>query len=134
MVIDTSALLAILFDQVGAALFAEAIERDPLRLISAASLIEASLVVTVRYGEAGERELDLLIHRANIQVEPVTQEHIEWARHGWSAYGLARHRGGLNFGDCFAYALAKASGEPLLFKGEAFRQTDVTAVELYPTV
>lgn len=130
MVMDTSAILAILEDEPEAEVFAEAIERDPVRLVSAASVLEASIVVMARHGDAGARELDLFLLKAQAEVVPVTAEHAALGRDAWARYGKGRHAAGLNLGDCFAYALARASGEPLLFKGDNFRHTDVAVVEL----
>ena len=128
MVLDTSALLAILFDQPGAEGLEAAIESDPVRIISAATLLETSIVVEARLGEAGGRELDLLIHKAAIETVPVTADHVEIARHGFRMFGKGRHAAGLNFGDCFSYALARSSGERLLFQGDDFARTDVPSV------
>jgi ribonuclease VapC len=128
VVIDTSAILAILEAEPDAAAFAEAIEMDPVRLVSAATVLEASIVVLARHGDAGARELDLFLLRAQADVVPVTAEHAALGRDAWVRYGKSRHPAGLNFGDCFAYALARASGEPLLFKGQDFRRTDVAVV------
>ncbi len=128
MVIDTSALVAILGMQPEAARLAQAIEADPSRLVSAATVVEAGIVVESRYGEAGGRELDLLLARAGCSVEPVTAEQADVAREAWRRFGRGRHSAGLNFGDCFGYALARVSGEPLLFKGDDFPATDVAAV------
>ena len=125
MVIETSALVAILFDEPDAEHFEIAIESDPTRLMSTASVLEASIVVEARLGEAGGRELDLLMHKAQIEIVAVTVEQLEMARHAFRTYGKSRHPAGLNYGDCFAYALSKTSGEPLLFKGNDFSQTDV---------
>ncbi len=88
-------------------------------------MLEASIVVEARLGEAGGRELDLLMHKAQIEVVAVTVEQLDVARHAFRTYGKGRHPAGLNYGDCFAYALSKTSGEPLLFKGNDFNQTDV---------
>jgi ribonuclease VapC len=125
MVIDSSAILAILLDEPGAESFAEAIEQASPRLLSAASLLEISMVIETRKGEAGGRELDLFIYRAGIEIVPVDAEQAEIARAGWRIYGKGRHPAGLNYGDCFAYALAKISDAPLLFKGDDFGLTDV---------
>lgn len=130
MVIDTSALIAVLFNESEAPALRLAIERDPVRRMSAASLLETSIVVEARYGEAGGRELDLLLHKADVQIVAVSEDQAEIARVAFRKYGKGRHRAGLNFGDCFAYALAKASGEPLLSKGDDFARTDVARVEL----
>lgn len=125
MVLDTSVLVALLFDESNAPDFELAIEADPTRLLSAASLLEAALVIESRYGEAGGRELDLLISKTGIEVVSVTAEQIEVGRLAFRRFGKGRHPAGLNFGDCFSYSLAKISGEPLLFKGEDFALTDI---------
>ena len=130
MVIDTSALVALLGMEPEAARLAAAIEQDPQRLISAATLVETGLVIEARYGAAGGRELDLLVAKAALVVEAVTAEQADVAREAWRRFGRGRHSAGLTFGDCFSYALARTFGEPLLFKGEDFSQTDV-AVVLY---
>jgi ribonuclease VapC len=126
VVIDTSALLAILLDEPERRDFVERIEADATRLISAATLLETALVIESRRGEAAGRELDLLIHRAQIRIVPSDAEQTEVARIAWRKYGKGRHVARLNYGDCFSYALAMVSGEPLLSKGEDFGQTDVT--------
>lgn len=128
MVIDTSALIALLGMEPQAARIAAAIEADATRLISAASVLEAAMVIESRYGPDGGRELDLLVARAGLSVEPVTAEQAEIAREAWRRFGKGRHPANLNFGDCFSYALARATGELLLFKGADFLQTDVAAV------
>lgn len=128
MVLDTSALLAILGDEPEAPAFEAAVERDPVRLLSAASLLEAAIVVESRWGPAGGRELDLLIHKAGVEVVPVDAEQVEVARRAYRDFGRGRHPAGLNYGDCFTYALASVSGEPLLFKGDDFSRTDLPAV------
>jgi ribonuclease VapC len=126
MVIDTSALLAILFNEAEAEYFEAALAADTNRLMSAAALLETAIVVESRLGEAGGRELDLPIHKAQITLVPFTAEQAEIARAAYRRYGKGRHPAGLNYGDCFAYALTKTSGDPLLFKGNDFPQTDVT--------
>lgn len=125
MVLDTSAIMAILLLEPEAEQFAAAIEADPMRLISAATAFEAALVIETRKGPAGGREYDLFMHRALIEVVPFTAEQLEAARDGWRRFGKGRHEAGLNLGDCFSYALAATSGEPLLFKGGDFELTDV---------
>jgi len=125
MVIDTSALVAILCDEPEAALFEEALERDSTRLISAATLLETSIVIEARFGEVGGRELDLLVYKAQIAVEPFDQEQTEIAREAYRTYGKGRHPAALNYGDCFAYALSIARGEPLLYKGDDFSKTGI---------
>jgi len=128
MVVDTSALLALLGMEPESARLAAALESDATRLISAATVVEAGIVIEARYGSAGGRELDLLIAKAGLSIEVVTAEQADVAREAWRRYGKGRHSAGLNFGDCFSYALAKVAGEPLLFKGDDFTQTDVTAM------
>jgi ribonuclease VapC len=128
MVADTSAILAILLNEPDAVVFATAIEGADTRLISAGTLLESSLVVEARFAEAGGRELDLLLHRAEFEVVPVDSDQVELARAAYRRFGKGRHPAGLNFGDCFAYALAVSLGEPLLFKGGDFRLTDVSSV------
>lgn len=128
MVIDSSALIAILLDEPERPTFAAAIDDDPRRLISGASLLETTLVIESRFGEAGGRELDLLVHRISGAVVDVTSDQIELARDAWRRYGKGRHRAGLNFGDCFSYALARQSTELLLCKGDDFRHTDLALV------
>lgn len=125
MVIDTSALLALLGNEPEAARFREAVAADSVRLISAATILETTLVAESRWGEAGGRELDLLLVKAGAEIVPVDVEQLAIAREGWRRFGKARHEAALNFGDCFSYALASASGEPLLFKGADFSRTDV---------
>jgi ribonuclease VapC len=125
MVIDTSVLVAVLFGEPEAVRFAEAIAADSVRLISTASVLEASLVVESELGEAGGRELDLLLLKAAIETVPFNAEQLAIARDAWRRYGKGRHPAGLNYGDCFSYALSQATGEALLFKGGDFSQTDV---------
>lgn len=125
MVIDSSALLALLANEPDAEQFAEAIEAATTRCMSAASLLETATVIEARYGPAGGHKLDELLTTAQIQIEPVTMEQITIARLGFRTFGKGRHPASLNFGDCFAYALARLLDEPLLFKGNDFSQTDV---------
>lgn len=128
MVIDTSAVVAILGMEPEAAGLALAIESDANRLISAATLVEAGLVIESRYGTAGGREFDALIAKAALSIEPVTAEQAEVAREAWRRFGKGRHAAALNLGDCFSYSLARTTGEPLLFKGSDFSQTDIVVV------
>jgi len=125
MIVDTSAALAVVLGEPGFEVFASAISGSGTRRISAASFLEASIVAETRAGDRGLRQFDSFIRESELAVESVTHEHALIAREGFSKYGKGRHPAGLNFGDCFAYALAKSTGEPLLFKGEDFRQTDV---------
>ena len=132
MVIDSSAIIAVLLNEANAAQIAEAIDSGSQRLLSAASLLEASIVIETRKGEAAGRELDLLIYRAAIEVVAVDQDQVEIARIAWRRYGKGRHPAGLNYGDCFSYALARSRGLPLLFQGEDFSRTDIKAIPLLP--
>ena len=128
MVVDTSAMIALLGMEPEAARLAIALESDTTRLISAATVVEAGLLIEARYGAAGGRELDLLIAKAGLSTEAVTAQQADVARDAWRRYGKGRHSAGLNFGDCFSYALAKVTGEPLLFKGDDFIDTDISVV------
>ena len=128
MVVETSAVLAILLAEPEAAEFAQLIEDDPAPLISAASVLEAGIVLISRHGLDARGDLQDLLEQGGLQVEPVTAEQAELALDAYQRYGKGRHRAGLNFGDCFAYALCKATGQPLLFKGQDFSQTDIATV------
>ena len=128
MVIDTSALIAILLWEQEAESFATAIGKSPKRLISAVSALETGIVIEAKKGEPGGREFDLLLHRARIEIVSMNVEQFEIARTAWRIYGKGNHPAGLNIGDCCAYALAKYAGEPLLFKGEDFLKTDIQTV------
>lgn len=125
MIIDTSALLAILFAEEDAARYAEAIAAANARMISAANYLEAAIVVDNQVSAAAGRQVDAFVSRAGIQVEPVTREHADLARQAYLDFGKGNHPARLNFGDCFAYALSKATGQPLLFKGDDFAETDL---------
>ena len=125
MVIDTSALLAILQDEAERRVFNEAIEAAESRVLSVANLVETSIVIESRYGAEGLRDLDLFIERAGIELADVDLDQARMARYAFSRFGKGRHSAGLNFGDCFAYALASWLEQPLLFKGDDFSATDV---------
>ncbi|HYL86175.1 MAG TPA: type II toxin-antitoxin system VapC family toxin [Candidatus Angelobacter sp.] len=125
MVIDTSALLAIFLGEPERPRFLELIRLDGSRLISAPNVLETAIVLEARRGEVAGREFDLFLHRLTIETVPPDAAQIEVARAGWRKFGKGRHPAGLNFGDCFAYALSKTSGEPLLAKGSDFPKTDV---------
>ena len=125
MVIDSSALTAILFGEPERQRFLKAIVDNSKRLVCAATMLETGIVVEARQGEAGGREFDLFALRAGLEIVPFDAEQMEIARSAWRTYGKGRHPAGLNFGDCFAYALAKFTGEPLLAKGTDFASTDV---------
>ena len=130
MVIDHSAILALLFNEPEADDVEIGIDEDPIRLMSVASGLEAAIVVEARLGAAGGLEFDLLLHEARIELVAVTSEQMEVGRTAWRRFGRGRHAANLNFGDCFSYALAAVSGEPLLFKGDDFSKTDVQRVRL----
>ena len=126
MVVDTSALLAVLLAEPEAEAFLEAFEGSSVTLISTATLVEAKIVVVRALGEPGLQHLDLLLQKAAIDPVPLRLEQVHWALRGWRQFGKGRHRAALNLGDCFSYALAMATGEPLLFKGDDFGLTDVS--------
>lgn len=128
MVIDTSALIAILQDEPERAAFNKAIEAAERRALSVVSFVEASMVIETRYGADGVRDLDLLIAKARIELVAVDTDQAHAARNAFRVYGKGLHPAGLNFGDCFPYALARTEGEPLLFKGLDFSMTDVAVV------
>jgi len=127
MVVDTSALIAILLDEPERRAFTVAIEEAESRTVSAATLFETSIVIESRFGAEGLRYLDQLVERADMELAPFDAEQLGIARRAFSRFGKGRHAAGLNFGDCFSYALAKALGAPLLYKGNDFAKTDVEA-------
>jgi ribonuclease VapC len=128
MVIDTSVLIAIAFGEPDASSFEAAMEPDQVRLISAASVLEASIVMRQKFGLDGAARLDELMARWPLQVVPFDSAQLRWARFAVETYGRGQHPAKLNFGDCFTYALAKSASEPVLFKGTDFTQTDVLYV------
>jgi ribonuclease VapC len=127
MVIDASALLAILLGEPEAQALAEAIAGDPKRLVGAVSALEAAIVIHARKGAAGVRELDLLLHTARVTVVSLDADQALLARSAQEKFGRGHHPAALNLGDCCSYALARASGERLLFKGNDFSQTDLSS-------
>lgn len=129
MIVDSSAIVAILSDEGDARELADTIEEAPERRISVANYVEAAMVLDSRRNPALSRRLDDFVREAQLVLEPVSVEQAKLARDAYRDFGKGRHRAGLNFGDCFAYALAKDKGEPLLFKGEDFRRTDVEVAE-----
>ncbi|MCJ7539597.1 MAG: type II toxin-antitoxin system VapC family toxin [Desulfobacterales bacterium] len=128
MVVDTSALIAILFGEPETESFVRALADDPKKMISAFNALESAIVIEAKKGEAGGRELYLLLHRARIEIVALNSDQVELSLTAWRKYGKGNHPAGLNIGDCCAYALAKYSGEPLLFKGKDFSQTDIRPV------
>ena len=125
MVIDTSALLAILQNEPERRAFNEAIEAAETRLLSAASFVESSMIVESRYGADGIRDLDLFIAKAQLELVAVDVEQAHLARQAYRNFGKGRHPAGLNFGDCFSYALASSLAEALLYKGAYFGRCDI---------
>lgn len=128
MIVDASVLLAILENEPDARLYVEALAEADAPVISAATMIEAGIVMVNRHGPKAVAKLRLLIQEAGIEVESVTPRHVQIAIDAFAVYGKGRqHKAGLNYGDCFVYALAKDTGLPLLFKGNDFSNTDLTS-------
>jgi len=125
MIVDTSAIIAILFEEDDAELYARALTQADSCRMSAANFVEAAVVVDAQTKDKGSRQFDAFFRRAGIAIEPVNEEQAHIARQAYADFGKGRHPAGLNFGDCFAYALARATGEPLLFKGKDFKKTDI---------
>ena len=127
MIIDTSALIAILRDEPERRSFNRAIEAAERRAMSVVSFVETSMIVESRFGPDGIRDLDLFVAKAGIELVPVDIDQAHVARTAFREYGKRRHPASLNFGGCFAYALAKTLNEPLLFKGTDFALTDIVS-------
>ncbi len=127
MIVDTSAVMAILFGEIGAEQYDQAIAETPRCRMSVANFLEAAIVLESRSGPEAGHELDAFIEEAGIELEPVTPDQVQASRRAWRRFGKGNHPAGLNFGDCFAYALAEATGEPLLYKGQDFALTDIEA-------
>ena len=127
MIVDSSAILAVLYREQDAERYERVIASAAHPRMSVANLLETSIVLEGRGGEAAGHELDLFLRDAEIELAPVTVEHLEAARRVWRRFGKGNHPASLNFADCFAYALAALMDEPLLFKGEDFAQTDIEA-------
>jgi ribonuclease VapC len=125
MIIDTSALSAIFFGEPESDAYIRLIDEADRCRMSAGSFVELSIVIDRQLGPEALRQCDMFLRRAEIVIESVTIEHAHLARQGFLDFGKGRHPAGLNFGDCFAYALAKASDEPLLYKGQDFSKTDI---------
>jgi ribonuclease VapC len=132
MVIDTSAIVAIALNEDDAADIERLIVDDPVRLISAATVLEATMVMETRLGDAGGRELDLWLVKIGAEIVAVDAGQADAARRAWRRYGKGRHAASLNYGDCFSYALAMTRSEPLLFKGADFAKTDVSRPGVAP--
>ena len=132
MIVDTSALLAILFNESDAETYARAIAQADAPRISAANFVEAAIVIEAQTKNSSS-QLDAFMRRAGLAIAPVTEEQAHVARQAYTDFGKGRHAAALNFGDCFAYALAKVTDNPLLFKGKDFSQTDITpAISTHP--
>jgi ribonuclease VapC len=125
MILDASAIVAILRNEKEASKMATPVANTASRRTSAVTYVEAAIVIDSGGDPIATRRFDDFFQEARIDVEPVTVEQAEIAREAYRDFGKGRHRAGLNFGDCFAYALAKVTGEPLLFKGDDFRHTDL---------
>lgn len=128
MVIDTSAVTAVLLHEPERDVMIRQMTDAPRVLISSGTLLESAIVIEARRGEAGGRELDLFLHRLDAVTVEVDEEQVEAARAAWRRFGKGRHPAGLTYGDLFAYALSRVSGEPLLYTGDDFSRTDVVAV------
>ncbi len=128
MVLDTSALVAILFQEPEAAAIAQSIEQDPVRYLSAANWLEAQLVVQGRFGPQGGAMLDALLRELNPETVPLDSAHARTALAAWQRYGKGRHPAALNLGDCCAYATALLRKQSLLYKGTDFATTDIASV------
>ena len=125
MIVDSSAVHAVLYREQDAARYETAIASATGCRMSVANVLEASIVLEARGGAAAGHELDTFLKDAAIELTPITAEHLDAARRAWRRFGKGNHPAALNLGDCFAYALADVTGEPLLFKGEGFARTDV---------
>jgi ribonuclease VapC len=125
MVIDSSALIAMLLKEPEREAFVDAVITAPTRLLSAPTALEASMVALSRLGDAGLADLELACAQMRVEIVPMAVSHVALAIDAFRRFGRGRHRAALNFGDCFSYALAKATGEPLLFTGNDFALTDV---------
>jgi len=125
MVVDTSALVAILLREPDADRIDRTLADAPMRLMSAVTRVELSLVIEGRYGEPGRMDIERLLKDAGVEIAAVTPQQAEIAIEAFRRFGRGRHRAALNIGDCFSYALAKATDQPLLFKGNDFIHTDI---------
>ena len=132
MVIDTSAIVAILFNEADQRLYEEAIERASVRLVSAVTRVELTFVVEGRKGEAGRERVERFFNMTGAEVVAVTPQQTQFALDAFRRFGKGRHKAALNIGDTFAYALARSSDQPLLFKGNDFIHTDVRSALTSP--
>lgn len=127
MIIDSSAIIAILRNEPDAASMSAVLQQEPVCRMSAVTYTEAGIVIDANRNPILSRRFDDLVRDVGIRVEAVTPEQAKIARQAYRDFGKGRHQAGLNFGDCFAYALAKEMDEPLLFNGDDFRHTDIEA-------
>lgn len=132
MVLDTSAVVAILTSEPGSDRLADRVAAARSVSMSAATLVEAGIVMQARYGDAGVLQLDLFVDRTNTRIHAVTRTQADIAREAFRRFGKGRHPAALNFGDCFSYALAAELAEPLLFVGEDFVRTDLARESVAP--
>jgi ribonuclease VapC len=130
MILDSSSIVAILLAEPEAEDFAKAIESAAACRISAASYVESAIVIDSARDAIASRKFDDFFRASRIKIEPVTPHQAEIARQAYRDFGKGRHKAGLNFGDCFAYALAKEMDEPLLYKGRDFAHTDVERTKI----
>ena len=130
MIVDASAIIAILKNEPDAEAFALALQKSPVCRVSAVTWVEAAVVTDGNRNPVLSRRFDDLLRDVHVRVETVTPKQAELARHAYRDFGKGRHKAGLNFGDCFAYALAKEMDEPLLFKGNDFNRTDIERVKI----
>jgi ribonuclease VapC len=128
MIIDSSALIAILLQENEAKIFAQIIAQAKIKMMSVANWLEIQMVAIGRGGDSLALDIDVLVALNHIEIVPVTMKQGQGARHAFARYGKGIHPAGLNFGDCFAYALARDMRRPLLCKGKDFEQTDVERV------
>ncbi|MFY9683038.1 MAG: type II toxin-antitoxin system VapC family toxin [Candidatus Sulfotelmatobacter sp.] len=128
MIVDSSAIIAILRNEPDAGAMIEALQQASVRRISAVTYVEAAVVADNDRHPVLSRRLDELVRNAQMRIEPVTAGQAQIARQAYRDFGKGRHKAGLNLGDCFAYALAKEMDEPLLFKGDDFRHTDIEPI------
>ena len=125
MVIDPSAIVAILLREPGWEQLLQAIEQDAIKLIAMPSVLELHMIAQSRLGAEGVCEMEFFLLKVGIQKIAMDEDQLLWATYAFNKFGKGRHPAALNFGDCFSYALAKTSGEPLLFKGADFSKTDL---------
>jgi ribonuclease VapC len=130
MIVDSSAIIAILRNEADASELADALERAPICRISAVTFVESAIVADCNRDPLLSRRFDTFLRDVTMQIETVSATQTEIARQAYRDFGKGRHKAGLNFGDCFAYALAKELDEPLLFKGDDFAHTDVKTARI----